>query len=68
MYDRPRNLYQVIPIAASVPKIVATKEDVIATKKLFQSDAHRSPELKINFSYQTNEKFVKFESFDSLNE
>ena len=55
-------------MAAIVPKTVATSEETIATKTLFQSDAHKSLEPKISFSYHTSENFVQVVSLASLNE
>src|SRR5574344_1301039 len=62
------NLYQLTPIAASVPRIVATRDEVNAMNKLLNRDVHKSFDLKNNSLYQMNENPVNVVSFDSLNE
>ena len=57
-----------MPIAAKVPKTVATAPELKATIKLLRREFHNGAESKINFSYQTKERPVKFVSFDALNE
>ena len=57
-----------MPIAAKVPKTVATAPELKATIKLLRREFHNGAESKINFSYHTKERPVKFVSFDALNE
>src|SRR5574344_1484786 len=68
MYALPRNLYQLMPIAASVPRIVATSEDVNAMNKLLNNAVQSGVESKKSFLYQMKEKPVNVESFALLKE
>ena len=68
IYDFPKNLYQLTPIEANVPRIVATIAEETATIILFNKEFHNGFESKINFWYQINEAAEKVESFDSLKE
>src|SRR5574344_892098 len=62
------NLYQFMPIAASVPRIVATMLAVRAMNRLLNSAVHSGVESKNSFLYQMNENPVNVESFELLNE
>jgi len=68
MYAFPWNLYQLMPIAASVPSIVATSEEVNAMNKLLNSAVQSGVESKKSFLYQTRENPVNVVSFALLNE
>ncbi len=61
-------MYQLIPIAAIVPNIVATAADVKATMKLLRSAAHSGSESKKSFLYHSSENPVKELPFPSLKE
>ena len=58
MYILPLNLYQFIPIAASVPSTVATAEESSAIITLLKTASQRLSESQKSFLYQTSEKFV----------
>ena len=45
-----------MPIAAKVPKTVATAPELKATIKLLRREFHNGAESKINFSYHTKER------------
>ena len=68
MYDFPRNLYQLTPMEARVPRIVATIPDVMATTRLFSRACHNGFDENTSFSYHTKEKPVQVVSFALLNE
>ena len=65
---RPRNLYQLQPIAASEPSNVETAADVKATMRLFKSASHNDRESKMSALYHLSERRVKSAPLLSLNE
>ena len=67
MYERPKNLYQLTPIDARVPRSVATSDDVKATMRLFISERHNGPDSNMSCSYHLKEKPVMVVSLDALN-
>src|SRR5574344_1729671 len=62
------NLYQLTPIAARVPKMVATSDEVNAMNRLLKSAVQSGVESKNSFLYQMKENPVNVESFALLNE
>ena len=68
IYERPRNLYQFIPMAAIVPKIDATAAEEKAIITLFPRASHNSWESQNSFLYHIKENSVKSELFPALNE
>ena len=62
------NLYQLTPMEARVPRIVATIPEVMATTRLLINACQRGFDEKMSFSYQMKENPAQFVSFALLKE
>ena len=68
MIFRPRNVYQLQPIAAREASSVETAADVKATMRLFKSASHKGRESKMSALYHVSERRVNSAPLLSLNE